>query len=925
MMTQCTRCGEESVTDRFQGMCPRCLLQETDMPDKEDPLLTHGKFGNLEVVSKIGEGGMGAVYKANQPQLNRCVALKILSPALACDPDFRERFIVEAQVLAKLSHPNVVTVYDFGEKDGLYYLVMEFVEGTNLRQVLDSNLHSRDELLKLVAPLCEALEYAHGQGVIHRDIKPENILVDRHGRVKITDFGLAKIANPSKKITRVGVVMGTPHYMAPEQTESLEAADHRADVYSLGAVVYEILTGTLPARRYVRPSRVARTDPRMDRILERALRHDPAARYQTASELAQAITVVINTPPSPPRKALHLALGAVAMVAMVVVGILLFQDRGGGAPVTPGMAQDEERKDGAHYREGAIHLSWGETFGHLKGKQMRIYRRTPGESEVLLAETRDTSYTDEKVDHNRPYTYRIVLVATDGKDAALALTLEASTIATRYVVGEFEIHYGQGFRFATGEVIDVKNLITGEDITNPQDVDLFLSGIWGNISQWMFETPYGGTNGDEDPSRHGPPVGIGKFEAIVEFPKRLLRPSITMDKRSPDSLEVCVIRTKTGGIAKCKVVPPIPDRRTNWTRASFWIRYVYSPAGDRFVPTREEVDSTAITLDDIARKRAEDWVVELGADEIERRERATARLVSLGTGALPFIRERLAQEKDRERDARLEKVLAALAKRCQPLQIALTAPDQGLRESAEGKLRALFGEARPIESEAERVKAERDARLVREHAERQKRVRKARIDAVAELHPYPAGAARAELQRKATRWSEAKDQTIANEILAEGAKAAPVISPILAGKAGSEELIDSCLALAKNVVVLDARTIPHADETGTCYFSFHSETHGYRGVVSLLFGNGEGTFQVQMYGGQKNSFTDLGVVDFAAVKAPESAEERADWSEDTLDAIVGHTYLEHIWEDDIQFYVKFKVLAMEPDGYVVLLWEKLTD
>src|SRR5690349_15935904 len=187
-----------------------------------------GLLPQLEVLELLGQGGMGAVYKARQPALDRLVALKILPPEVGRDPAFAERFAREARALARLSHPHIVTVYDFGQADGLYYLLMEYVDGVNLRQLLRAGQLQPAEALKIVPQLCEALQFAHDEGVVHRDIKPENILLDRKGRVKIADFGLAKLLGRKPAdftLTAAEQVMGTPHYMAPEQMERPLAVD----------------------------------------------------------------------------------------------------------------------------------------------------------------------------------------------------------------------------------------------------------------------------------------------------------------------------------------------------------------------------------------------------------------------------------------------------------------------------------------------------------------------------------------------------------------------------------------------------------------------------------------------------------------------------------------------------------------------------
>ncbi len=236
----------------------------------------------------LGCGGMGAVYKARQRGLNRFVALKILPPQILNVTGFAERFAREAQALARLSHPNIVTVIDLGQSGSIYYFLMELVDGINLRQLLQAGRISPREVLALTLQICEALEYAHGEGIVHRDIKPENILLDGKGRVKIADFGISKIIGPTAQttpLTQSNQVMGTMHYMAPEQFENPLAVDHRADIYALGMVLYEMLTGELPMGYFEPPSRKAAIDSRLDDVVLHALERDPKRRFQRASEM----------------------------------------------------------------------------------------------------------------------------------------------------------------------------------------------------------------------------------------------------------------------------------------------------------------------------------------------------------------------------------------------------------------------------------------------------------------------------------------------------------------------------------------------------------------------------------------------------------------------------------------------------------------
>ena len=179
-------------------------------------------FPQLEILELIGQGGMGAVYKARQIKLDRLVAIKILPAEWGNDTAFAERFTREARALARLSHSHIVTIHDFGESGGLFYLVMEFVDGCNLRQLLGGGSLQPELALSLVPQICAALQYAHGEGVVHRDIKPENILLDQKGQVKIADFGLAKLTRKSAAeftLTGTKQVMGTINYMAPEQAD----------------------------------------------------------------------------------------------------------------------------------------------------------------------------------------------------------------------------------------------------------------------------------------------------------------------------------------------------------------------------------------------------------------------------------------------------------------------------------------------------------------------------------------------------------------------------------------------------------------------------------------------------------------------------------------------------------------------------------
>jgi serine/threonine protein kinase len=255
-----------------------------------------GRIPNLAVESLIGRGGMGAVYRARQTHLDRLVALKILPPGT---PEAAERFTREARAMARLNHPGIVALHDYGQSGELSWMVMELVQGATLRQALATGNLSPEEAMRLVPLICEALQYAHDHGVVHRDLKPENILLDGRGRPKIADFGLAKLRQAGGDLTQSGQVLGTYRYMAPEQMEGAKEVDHRADIYALGVMTYEMLTGSLPLGRFEAPSRRVAMDIRIDEVVLRSLERQPEQRWQHASEVQHAVEAITKRPPAP--------------------------------------------------------------------------------------------------------------------------------------------------------------------------------------------------------------------------------------------------------------------------------------------------------------------------------------------------------------------------------------------------------------------------------------------------------------------------------------------------------------------------------------------------------------------------------------------------------------------------------------------------
>jgi serine/threonine-protein kinase len=297
----------EDYADRFpedtQAIREALGIQQARSAGFEPPTVEQiGKlFPELDIVELLGAGGMGAVYKARQKGLDRFVALKILPEEFGSDVKFALRFTREARTLARLNHPNIVSVFEFGNVEDIYYFLMEFVDGSTLRDVVRSKELAPEHALAIVPKLCDALQYAHDQAVVHRDIKPENILMAKDGSVKIADFGLSRIvgngneATAQTALTQAHQVLGTPRYMAPEQLEGSHRVDHRADIYSLGVVFYEMLTGELPIGRFEAPSQKVQIDVRLDEVVLRTLEKEPQRRYQAASAIKSDLQSIASS------------------------------------------------------------------------------------------------------------------------------------------------------------------------------------------------------------------------------------------------------------------------------------------------------------------------------------------------------------------------------------------------------------------------------------------------------------------------------------------------------------------------------------------------------------------------------------------------------------------------------------------------------
>jgi serine/threonine protein kinase len=264
-------------------------------------------FGRYSVQAQVGLGGMGTVYRGTQLSLGRPVAIKVLRVSDGYDFAFEDRFRREARAMAALNHPNIVAIYDYGHLGSEFlYFVMEFVDGTDLDEIMRLGRMTPELALQLLPQICAGLEYAHSKGIVHRDIKPANIMLTRQGEVKIADFGLAKdVARTASLATETHMVMGTPEYAAPEQFNAHREVDHRADIYAFGVLMYQMLTGALPRGTWQPPSALRPgLDPRFDAVVIRALMPDRQHRFQSITDMRRAIEAalvpaVAQTPSAP--------------------------------------------------------------------------------------------------------------------------------------------------------------------------------------------------------------------------------------------------------------------------------------------------------------------------------------------------------------------------------------------------------------------------------------------------------------------------------------------------------------------------------------------------------------------------------------------------------------------------------------------------
>jgi serine/threonine-protein kinase len=266
------------------------------------------QVGAYRIIGQIGSGGMATVYKAYHEKLERHVAIKVMHTAFMQDPTFLARFEREAKIIARLDHPNIVPVFDYAEVEKQPYLVMKYLEGRTLKQTLIKKALTLPDILAILTPIADALDYAHRMGVLHRDIKPSNIILDNNGMPYLTDFGMARIAQVGESTISADMMLGTPQYISPEQAMGRTDLDARTDLYSLGVVLYELIVGQVPFsgdtpysvvhdhiyRALPLPSQINPEVPeQVEAVLVKALAKAPQERYQSAAELMNALRAAL--------------------------------------------------------------------------------------------------------------------------------------------------------------------------------------------------------------------------------------------------------------------------------------------------------------------------------------------------------------------------------------------------------------------------------------------------------------------------------------------------------------------------------------------------------------------------------------------------------------------------------------------------------
>jgi serine/threonine protein kinase len=515
----CHRCGTVVATAALTGLCPKCLLAAA-LSTASD--LEHGtrppvpeelgdwihQLPGLELLELIGAGGMGWVYKAWHSELDQLVAVKILPSLAQQDPSLRERFSREARALAALNHPHVVEFIDSGVVAEHLYIVMEYVEGQSLRDAIKSGGMSPDEAISITRQVCDGLLCAHDRGVTHRDVKPGNILLDGTGMAKITDFGLARFHDPDADLYTLTLsteFMGTPVYMSPEQRTCSHKVDHRADVYSLGVVLYELLTGKPPAGRFPPPSELAGTDPRLDKIVLQAVAAKPERRYQDIGAMKSALDEIIRNPDAKPAQSRSTAVryGLPAALVLLLAAVTHFncQRKRDAAEVPraesvspkqqvqpPPIAQApffaEEAQ--AHQEAWARHL--GVPVEHTNSIGM-VFRLIPPGEFTMGTPDEQIQQLLEKTNTVWILPHQVDWVRNEGAPRRVRLTKP-------FYLGVHEVTVGQFRRFVrdTGYATDVERSGVGGGA--------FRDGKWVLRPEHVWSTPGAWSVSEEQPVVH---------------------------------------------------------------------------------------------------------------------------------------------------------------------------------------------------------------------------------------------------------------------------------------------------------------------------------------------------------------------------------------------------------------------------------------
>lgn len=575
----CTSCGHsDQITESVCSQCGALYPVDTDSTSQAATLRPGEVLANRYVIEKmIGKGGMGCIYQARDNTLGETVALKTLLPEYVKEKAVVERFFNEARIARGLSHPHIVRVHDIGITDGMAYISMELLAGRTLRSMLDKVRPGRriplNAILRMFDALCAALDYAHSF-TIHRDIKPENVMVLPDGTVKLMDFGISKLmSNPN--LTSASMVMGTPHYMSPEQLKNSANVDARADIYSVGIMLYEALTGDVPTGLSRENDTVREVPASLDPIIAKCCNRDPAKRYQSVAELRTALrairkqveTLPPESTPQPRKKSVGGASGwlrkvvAILLLGVVGTGTYALWNKAESRRIELNAAIIAEPRQETIQNDGVstpIPPPTPDTFGDMKRLAQRAKQKA---SSALLAMENGVHYTQAKRCLEEATVHWALALESEDSDPDLALN-EGWLAMHRYLA---VTRWPENMAFIPEERKDPQSQATvyaPPFFVDMNEVTADSFSFFGQVEKWRWPD---GTLSGERPMTNATYYDAVGYLNSLRLPKKL--PTQDQWRRALDQL-----RSSPESIAADET--PTPDATISWfgTPLDEWAR-----------------------------------------------------------------------------------------------------------------------------------------------------------------------------------------------------------------------------------------------------------------------------------------------------------------------------------------------------------------